>query len=108
MVSSTNVRRRIFHHIWHLKHGTHYNHRLQDDWRDGGRDAFEIDIIAYVPAYALLDVERDFIREASDPYNLHTPVPNTCSSLCSATGGTRARSEGNSPASTIPWQEGQP
>ncbi len=73
--SSINVKNRVAQHITALRKGRHVNHLLQDAWRDGGRDAFHIDVVCYCPAPYLLALERAAILELTDRFNILCPKP---------------------------------
>lgn len=60
--ATSNLRDRIQHHDWDLRHGRHSNREMQADY-DENPDAFRFDVLEFCDPGALAELERKYISE---------------------------------------------
>lgn len=82
--TSKSVRKRRLLHLWHLRHGSHVNKRLQTDWDKYGEKAFEfvvLELCDSVDRFAREQHWMDLYQSAATGYN--------CAPLAATTKGVR-------------------
>ena len=67
---ATYVSQRFYEHKNQLRNGKHNNKSLQEDWVKYGEDSFSFEILEFVHASHISEVEDSYIKSVTNKYNI--------------------------------------
>lgn len=72
--SSSNIRKRLYDHIYHLNNNIHDNPHLQSSWKKHGEELFEYGILCYCDSKEIFELEQKYIDLLLPEYNIQLKV----------------------------------
>lgn len=68
--SAVNMRKRQYKHLWHLRHNSHGNYRLQKIYNEHGAQLFIFDVLEYCNRERLIECEQYYIDTLNPEINI--------------------------------------